>query len=1150
MKHPLQNLWVGLLIALLAVSQQGNSAVSSQKVSAGRKIDHLRPTQKLRDILQELKKKYKVDILFEGSYVDLIMVPTIKLDYSESFEENLKKILSTTSLQYKKVKTDTYLILPSKTDTHKDSSQSSTIPQGIKPVFSPIFPEIVEKLNEIQISGKVIDENGEGIPGVNIMVKGTQQGTISEVTGNFSLDLPSPNSILVFSFVGYVSQEVKVANSTELVVKLLAKTNALDEVVVTALGIRRETKSLGYSVTKLDGDNFTKNRETNFANSLNGKVAGVNITPAATGPGGSSRVTIRGNTSISGDNQPLYIINGLPMDNTQFGAPSRDNPDYGDNISSINPDDIEDITVLKGAAAAALYGSRAKNGAIVITTKSGKGNKGLGVEFNTNNTFEVPFFLWQLQKEYGQGYGGAKPGSQQDAANHGQNHWGSRYDGSETFQLDGVKRPYSYVKDQVLKDFYSIGHTSTNNLSFSGGGEKGSFRLGITDMRNKGIIPNATMRRNNISLGLNQNITPALTLSANIDYINEDVDNRYVLTNTSANSAATILFVNSNMPTDALSPGYDENYKEKVLGTDLNASNPYYTINRIKNQTGKDRFITTMNMRYNIFDWLFIQGKVGQDYYSFMSNKVVPETTGYLPVGNITQTSQNFWERNFEGMIGLNKSLTNDFDLAINLGGNLMSQHRYTTSVNATGFVVPQLHVINNTINRNTNTSTFDRKINSVFATTELSYRNYLYLNLTGRNDWFSTLNPKSNNYFYPSAGISFVFSQAFNLPSAISFGKFRLAYAAVGGDTDPYQLNLTYGLLNVNYKGNSFGTINQSTVPNANLRPLSVNEFEAGIDLRLFNSRLGLDVAAYNKLTSNDIAVESISSTSGYTGASINVGEIRNRGVELLVTFKPVVTPNFTWDVSLNGAYNRSKVIKISNTSKELLLTSGTRATIRHLEGEEYSQIVGRTIRRDEHGQDVIDATGVPIVPTNVVSFGSGIHRYTTGLINSLSYKGLTLTAQSDGKFGGKIYSETNYSLDHRGMSLGSLLGREEGVILPGVTESGEPNQVLVTAARVNNRAIVLRRRDALDDYVYNASFIKLRYVSLTYNLPRGVFEKLGFVKGASVSLVGRNLAILLKHTPGLDPETNISAGNAQGIESSALPPTRSYGFNVNLKL
>lgn len=1011
------------------------------------------------------------------------------------------------------------------------------------------LPASVKNTVEEQISGQVMDENDQTLPGVNVVVKGTQNGTTTDQDGKFSIRVADERAVLVFSSVGYVSQEMTVGSRTEIKIKLAVDSRALEEVVVTALGIKKEAKSLGYSVTKIGGDAFTKTRETNFASSLNGKVAGVNVSAAATGPAGATRVTIRGNTSISGNNSPLYIINGLPMDNTQFGAASNESPDWGDNISSINPDDIEEMTVLKGATAAALYGSRAKNGAIVITTKSGKQNKGIGVEFNTNNTFEVPFFIWELQKEYGQGYGGVKPASQQDAANHGQNHWGAVYDGSETIQFDGVKRPYSYVKDQVLEDFYGTGHTSSNNISFSGGGEKGTFRLGITDMRNKGIIPNSSMRRNNISLGLTQYATKNLVISANVDYITEDVKNRYVFKGAQGNSAGTLLWVNSNMPTSALAPGYGADYKEKVLGTDLNATNPYYTLNRISNQTEKDRFISTVNVRWNIFDWLFVQAKAGQDFYTFNTHKIVPEGTGYRPNGQIDQTGMNFWERNFEGLIGLDKKLNENFGLAVNLGGNLMSQHRTTTTIVGSGFVLPQFHVINNTATRNTTTGLYDKKINSVFATAELSYKQYLFLNLTGRNDWFSTLNPKSNNFFYPSAGLSFVFSDVMDLPDAVSFGKLRVAYAAVGGDTDPYGLNLTYGLLPYNYGGRPLGTITQEILPNSNLRPLSVNEFEAGLDLRLFNNKLGFDIAAYNKLTTNDIAVESVSSTSGYSGISVNVGKIRNRGIEFLISAKPVVRDHFSWDISFNAAYNRSKVLKISNTSNELILATSSKAFIKHIVGEEYSQIVGRTILKNEAGQDIIDATGLPIVPTNVVSFGSGIQNFTTGVTNNFSYKNLTLSAQVDGKFGGKIYSESNYNLSHRGMSPGSLLGRKDGAILPGVNEDGETNTVLVTADRVNNRAIVVRRRDALDDYLYNASFIKLRYVSLTYNLPKNLYEKIGFVKGASVSVVGRNLQILMKHTPGIDPETNISAGNDQGIETTALPPTRSYGFNVNLK-
>jgi TonB-linked SusC/RagA family outer membrane protein len=1029
------------------------------------------------------------------------------------------------------------------------SFQEITVSEAFERTSPESINESISSLRLVNIKGTVVNEAREPLIGVSIIIKGTDKGTVTDLSGSFSLEQLSEMDVMVFSYIGYLTQEVPVGNRSEFDITLQEDQQSLDEVVVTALGIRKETKALGYSVTKLEGDSFSKGRETNFANALVGKVAGVNVTGVGTGPGGSSRVTIRGNTSISGDNQPLYIINGLPMDNTQFGSPRGANPDWGDNISSINPDDIEEITVLKGATAAALYGSRAKNGAIVITTKTGKGHEGIGVEYTTHNTLEVPYYIWNLQKEYGQGYGGVKPASQQDAANHSQNHWGAPYDNSMTVQLDGVERPYTYVKDQVLDDFYQAGFTSSNNLSFTGGSDNGSFRVGVTNMRNRGIIPNAGIKRNNISLGLSQKATKDLLITANVDYISEAVKNRYVLTGTQGSSGGTILFVNSNMPTSALAPGFNEDYTEKVLGTDLNATNPYFVLNRMSNKTQKDRFIASVTARWNLLDWLFIQGRAGQDFYTFKGDNIIPDGTGFRQNGQIDQRTMNFWERNFEGLIGMDKSLNENFGLAVNLGGNLMSQHRYTTAITGLGFVIPQLHVVNNTSTRNTTTQVYNKKIHSVFGTMELSYKNFLFLNLTGRNDWFSTLSPDSNNYFYPSAGLSFVFSDAVELPQAISLGKLRVAYASVGGDTDPYGLYLTYGLLDYNYNGRPLGTINQQIVPNNMLRPLSVDEYEAGLDLRFFQNRLGFDVAVYNKITTNDIAIESISTTSGYSGVSVNVGSIRNRGVELLLTGKPVEAGNFSWGISANMGYNKSKVLKISNTSNELILATTTKAFIKHIEGEEYSQIVGRTIKRDEQGRDIIDDTGLPVVPTDVVAFGSGIPRWTGGVMNDFRYKAFNLSFLIDGKFGGMIYSDTNYGLDHRGMSPGSLLGRAEGAILPGVTENGEVNQVLVTADRVNNRAIVVRRRDALDDYIYDASFIKLRNVALTYTLPGTVYEKVPFIKGASISLVGRNLQILMKRSPGIDPETNLYAGNSQGIESNALPPTRSYGFNVNVK-
>lgn len=1001
------------------------------------------------------------------------------------------------------------------------------------------------------IQGTVTDQGGTPLEGVSIKVKGTNVGTMTGADGSFKLENVEENAKLVISFVGYHQQEIEVAGKTHFTIVLSEDRQALSEVVVTALGIKREAKALGYSVTQVDGAALTTVRESSFGEALRGKVAGVNVTTANSGLGSSSRLTIRGNTSISGDNQPLYVVNGIPINNSGFDRQADAEPDWGDNISSINPDDIEEISVLKGATAAALYGSRAKNGAVIITTKTGKGQKGIGVTVNSNTTVDVPHFMWELQKEYGQGYGNVRPHDQSFAAGHGQNHWGELYDGVPTIQFDGVERPYSYVKDQVLDDFYKNGVTASNNVSFSSGGKNGSFRLGLTDLRASGIVPNEELKRDNISLGVNQKITDKLTVEAHIDYIKEDGKNRVVTSTGRGGAVSNILWVNSNMPTSALAPGYLEDGSEKTLGTDLNATNPYFTVNRIRNTSVKNRYIASTQIKWDILDWLFVQGRVGQDQFTYKIDNMIPEGTGFVKPGKITQMNTGFTERNWELMFGANKELGSNFNLNVNAGGNIMTQHSDLSNIIGDGVVIPGLEVINNTSTRTISITETNKRINSLFATAELSYRNYLYLNVTGRNDWYSSLDPKHNSYLYPSVSGSFVFSELFSLPQFIDFGKFRAAYASVGGDTDPYQLALSYSLLGFSYNGSPLGVINQDVVPNSLLRPLSVGEFELGFDMRFFKNRLGVDMAYYNKLTSNDITKETLTTTSGYNGTSVNVGKLRNRGVEFLFYGTPVQTPDFSWDISLNGSYNKSKVLKISNQSSELNLGSRGKASIRLYEGQEYAQIVGPTIERNAEGQDIISNEGLNIVNRgNVVSFGSGIHKWNMGITNTVNYKSFSLSFLIDGKFGAKLYSVSSYELDHRGMTVKSLLGRAEGTILPGVKQSdGKPNDIFVTPDMAGNRLIVINRREALDDYLYDGSFIKFRNIAFTYNLPKSVLNSVRFINGASISLIGNNLGLLMTHAHQIDPDGNYTTGNAQGIEASNLPPIRSYGVDIKLK-
>lgn len=1001
------------------------------------------------------------------------------------------------------------------------------------------------------ITGRVTDQNGDPLTGVSVVIKGTQKGTTTNENGNYSISIGDDDKFLVFTMVGFVARESAIAGNMVVNITMQNDTGGLDEIVVTALGIKKEVKALGYSVTKVNNKEFSTIRENNFINALEGKVAGVDIGGNVSNPGGSARVTIRGNTSIAGDNQPLYIINGIPMDNTKFGESDTRTPNWGDNISTLNAADIEEVTVLKGAAAAALYGSRAKNGAILITTKSGGGEKGFGIELTSQYTWEKPYFTYDeiLQREYGQGIGHRRPSTVEDAARYNQRHWGEKLDGKMTIQMDGVERPYTYKKDELLNDLYSTGLTASNTVAFTSTSEKGSYRIALTDMKNDGIIQNFNLRRRNISLNTEQRILKNLTFNVSADYANEKVRNRY-FRNTQGGLPQVALMITNNMGPDELKPGYDENFQEIGVGTDRNATNPYFTLNRMSNHSSKDRFITALSAKWDILSWLFVRGKAGQDFYTFGSENIIPDGTAFALNGYIEQQDRKFWERNFELLISANRKINSDLSFNLSLGGNLMSQNSSIINMRGDGFQVPQVHILNNTNQRVTTLGGFERKINSVFGLGEINYKDFLYVNVTGRNDWFSTLTPKSNNYFYPSVSGSFLFSEVFNLPGFIDFGKLRMSYASVGGDTDPYSLNLTYDFVGVLYNGLPLGTINQTTVPNAHIRPLRVNEFEIGTDVRLFGDRLGIDLAFYNKLTKDDITRESISTTTGYDGSWVNVGRIRNKGIELLLYGTPVNTGTFRWNVSFNSSFNKSKVLQISEGADELVLGSSGTASFKQIAGMEYSQIAGRKILRNEDGLEIIDATGLPMLSDDVVNFGSGVHRFIGGITNNFNYKNFTLSFLVDGKFGAKLFSATHAELNHRGMLKSSLPGREDGLILPGVTEDGKPNTVLVTADRIGNRDIAQRRRDALDDWVFDASFIKLRNISLTYDFSNKILQQAKFIKGASVTFVGRNLWTILRHTPGIDPETNALSNNMQGLEDNALPPLRTFGVNINVKL
>ncbi|MCK5471151.1 MAG: SusC/RagA family TonB-linked outer membrane protein, partial [Cyclobacteriaceae bacterium] len=717
---------------------------------------------------------------------------------------------------------------------------------------------------------------------------GSQQGSITDVDGNYKVSV-SEDATLKFSYIGYLDYEVQVGNQSVIDVVMETDVTQLSEVVVTAFSIEKDKKSLGYSVTQLGGEDFIKAREINMGDALQGKVAGVNVSNIGSGVAGSSRVIIRGNTSLSGNNEPLYVIDGVPMDNSQQGAAGMwGGRDWGDGLSSLNPDDIESISVLKGNTAAALYGSRASNGVVLITTKKGTTRKGIGVDFNSTYTAETFINNYDFQQEYGHGNRGEKPTTEAEGFDYGNSAWGGKLDGSQVYQFDGVQRPYSYAGDN-FKNYYRTGNTFTNTLALTGGSDTQTFRFSFSDLRNTAISPSSGMNRQNFSLNTNSVWAEKLTLNAKILYSREDVQNRARLSDAPGNGNYTLVALPPSIAVQDLK-GTTEKLGAQEDGTELQynpgiySQNPYWAAYEFKTTDVRNRVIGSALLRYDITDFLFIHGRIGMDWYTTRRTDMTPYGTAYQPLGSMSETQRTQSEINMEYMIGYDDTFG---DIRVNafFGGNSMRRDWENVGGSGSNFNVPFLHTLGNTANRSTIYDITESGINSLFGSAEISWKNMLFLNATARNDWFSTLPKDNNSILYPSIGASWVFSDAFSMPEFITIGKLRGSWAQVGGGANPYQLALNYGLVGQGHLGATLGRINQSSVPNSALIPLTSTEYEIGFDLGFFNNRLRLDYAYYNRKTEDDILNASIAQTSGYGSATVNVGQISNTGHEILLT-------------------------------------------------------------------------------------------------------------------------------------------------------------------------------------------------------------------------------------------------------------------------
>jgi len=1011
-----------------------------------------------------------------------------------------------------------------------------------------------------QISGTVTDENGVPLPGATVLVQGTSNGVSTDFDGNYSISA-SQGDTLVFSFVGYSSQSVVVGSSSTVNVSL-EPDNALEEVVVTALGVQRNTKALGYSVTNVEGDEISANPSTNAINALQGKVAGVNITGSAMGAKGSSRVVIRGSSSLTGNNQPLYVVDGITINNNNLGAAGMwGGTDFGDGISSINPDDVASVTVLKGGAAAALYGSRASNGVIIITTKNGLGSEGLGIEINSTTQFDMlNTSLWDTQTTYGAGSLGSAPSNSTSAMDNMWSAWGAKMSGQLVPQFDGVSRPYVYSDNK--DKFYRTGTTYSNTISFSTSNENGNTRFSLTNLDNDDISPNSTLDRNQIGVNTSQQLGDNLRVDANMKYILEDQSGNPRLSDGPGNANWIINNYAPSMDVNwAKGPngdGRNDDLTEYRATPSIYIQNPWFAQNYYINDAEKERFIGSINARLDLTDFLYIRGRVGTDRYDLHRTTSEPYGTGYKPQGGINHYKLAFQQLDADFFLGTdNLSLTDQVSLTafVGIGSNIVKSE--SLSINGNDFIVPSLVSINNVKAKSAGYGFSEKQINSAYGSAEFGYNDWAYLTVTARNDWFSTLSLAGknapNNDLYTSATLSLVLSDAFDLGD-ISFLKLRAGYSQVAGGADsPYRLNLTYGIVGQGHLGASLGQINGGQIPNTEITPFEKNETEFGFDIRMLDNRLSLDATYYDNETVGDIVGVSASATSGFGSALANLGEINNSGVELLLKYKPVVTDDFAMEVSLNYTNNESKVVATNDTGGNISLDEPRDRNLRvtHIVGEKYGALFGTSFQRDSQGRIVHETSRgypVPVIVNNRKILGFGVPPQQIGIGASFRYKDFNAGFLIEGKSGGQIYSGTNNRLIGYGLHKMTVPagGREAGMVPDGVLEDG--SVITTSLDYAQQQAYWGRYNDAAEAGIRDSDYMRLRQLSIGYNIPSNVLEGT-FIQSASVSLIGKNLFFLSNDVENVDPESAYNSNNSQGLEFSGMPVPRTIGFNVNLK-
>lgn len=1040
------------------------------------------------------------------------------------------------------------------------------IPQ-MKATTKPNYSAIVQQGN--RITGTVKDANGP-IIGASVIEKGTTNGIITDVDGKFSLNV-QPGVTLVISCIGYKSKEIKTGHGSINIV-LEEDSKLLSEVVVTALGIKRERKALGYSLDEVKGDAFTKAKETNVINSMAGRVPGLIVSQTAGGPSGSTRVILRGSTEMTGNNQPLYVIDGVPLDNTNYGsAGTAGGFDLGDGISSINPDDIENLSVLKGPAASALYGSRASHGVILITTKKANGKEKLNVEYNGTLTFDTQLAKWNdVQEVYGMGSNGTYS---IDAVSNTNKSWGPKADGSNMLRyFDGVERPYLVIPDNV-SGFFRTGLTASNTAIIGKSNGNTGVRFTYTDIRNKDIVPETHMSRDIFNLRANTTLANVdFDFSAN--YTREDVKNRPALGDSKSN-------IGKNLMT--LATTYDQKWLKTYQdgrgeysnwnGMDPYNVNPYWDIYKNSNNSKKDQFRFNGKAVWNINKHLKLQGTIGSELNWLIFEDFKAPTTPGFEAGRLQNS--NFRNRmyNFE-VLGLYNNSWGDFDFNGILGGSVYKVNNLTSITTAKDMQIRDVVALMSFNEISMEQNSYRKQINSIYGAFNVGWKHMLYLDATLRGDQSSTLSIDNNVYVYPSFSGSFVFSELVKLGNILPYGKLRMSWAQVGSDTDPYQLGLVYTKSKFTYPGYTIGYINNNTIPNKDLMPTKTNSFEIGLDMKFLKNRVGLDFTYYTQTSKNQIMGMASSWTSGYTYRLINAGEIENKGIEIALNTRPIQTKDFSWDLNLNFSKNNNKVKKLVDGMDmfELEKAPWLDVQVAAKVGENFGSIVGPDFKRNENGDILINSkTGLPEYDKSNHVLGNASWDWTGGFSTTFAYKNLSLSAIFDIKVGADLYSMSARAAYESGKSKKTLIGREgwykseeqrqaagitkgssawkptDGFIAPGVINNGDgtyrPNDININPEEYWMSVC----RNAPSMFIYDNSYVKCREITLSYNVPKSWLKNV--VKDLTLSFVARNPFILWKNIPNIDPDSNYNNTTGMGMEYGSLPSRKSYGFNVNVK-